>query len=101
MSDLEPLNPEYVQTVLSNPPFVIIPGVHNARDLGSYSTQPSPSVSTYSSGNGHPSGSGNAQAHGSASTFVTRPGYMFRSAEVSGITKEGAYPLPLFLGIMH
>ncbi|KAI6034580.1 protein-tyrosine phosphatase-like protein [Pisolithus microcarpus] len=66
MSDdgLKPLDPAYVSEVISNPPFVPIPGVSNVRDLGSYPT--------------------------TMSNVITKPGYMFRAAEVSNITKEGA-----------
>ncbi|KAI6127421.1 protein-tyrosine phosphatase-like protein [Pisolithus croceorrhizus] len=65
MSDdgLKPLDPAYVAEVISNPPFVPIPGVSNVRDLGSYPT--------------------------TMSNVITKPGYMFRAAEVSNITKEG------------
>lgn len=62
--DLEPLDPAYVADVLSNPPFVTIDGVINVRDLGSY-----PSTS-------HPG-------------HTTKPNYLYRSAELSRITKEG------------
>ncbi|KAI5993629.1 protein-tyrosine phosphatase-like protein [Pisolithus albus] len=66
MSDdgLEPLDPAYVSEVISNPPFVPISGVSNVRDLGSYPA--------------------------TTSNVITKPGYMFRAAEVSNITKEGA-----------
>ncbi|KDR84016.1 hypothetical protein GALMADRAFT_236600 [Galerina marginata CBS 339.88] len=64
MQDLDPLDPVYVQDVLSKPPFITIPGVINVRDLGPY-----------------PSTTDN--------NFVTKPGYLFRSAELSGITEEG------------
>lgn len=33
--DVEPMDPAYISKVLSNPPFVIISGVHNSRDLAS------------------------------------------------------------------
>lgn len=86
MADLEPLDPEYVQSVLSRPPFVSIPGVHNVRDLGGC-----PASSSNSSGSknemkgldfNHANGTGSQK-------FVTRSGYMFRSAEMSGITEQG------------
>ncbi|TFK43788.1 protein-tyrosine phosphatase-like protein [Crucibulum laeve] len=64
MNDLAPLDPVYVSDVLSKPPFVTIPGVINVRDLGAY-----PSAT-------HPG-------------KVTRPGFLYRSAELSGITDEG------------
>lgn len=64
MHDLDPLDPAYVADVLSRPPFVSIPGVINVRDLGSY-----PSA-TYSG-------------------RITKPEYLYRSAELSGITPEG------------
>ncbi|RDB19827.1 Tyrosine-protein phosphatase [Hypsizygus marmoreus] len=64
MYDLDPLDPVYVAEVLSRPPFVTIDGVINVRDLGFYPSTSKP---------GH----------------VTRPRFLFRSAELSGITKEG------------
>ncbi|KAH9482512.1 Triple specificity protein phosphatase PtpB [Psilocybe cubensis] len=68
MRDLDPLDPDYVQDVLSKPPFVTIPGVINVRDLGNY-------PSTTEKG------------------LITRPGYLFRSAELSGITEDGKVKL--------
>ena len=65
MHDLDPLDPAYVQDVLSRPPFIRIPGVINVRDLGHYSSTTDPG-------------------------FVTKSGYLFRSAELSGITDEGS-----------
>lgn len=64
MNELDPLDPAYVQDVLSKPPFVEIPGVINVRDLGNW-----PSTSHEGS--------------------ITKPGYIFRSAELSSITDEG------------
>ncbi|KAJ3776711.1 protein-tyrosine phosphatase-like protein [Lentinula raphanica] len=64
MHDLEPLDPSYVQETLSRPPFVSISGVINARDLGGY-----PSIT-------HPGKS-------------TKPGFVYRSAEVAAVTDEG------------
>ncbi|KAF9567361.1 hypothetical protein CPC08DRAFT_681195 [Agrocybe pediades] len=64
MHDLDPLDPAYVQEVLSKPPFVTLDGVINVRDLGNY-------PSTIERGK------------------ITRPGYLFRSAEVSSITEDG------------
>ncbi|KAF9455935.1 protein-tyrosine phosphatase-like protein [Collybia nuda] len=64
MNDLEPLDPAYVADVLSRPPFVTISGVINVRDLGSY-------PSTLYQGKS------------------TKPAFLFRSAELSGITGEG------------
>jgi len=61
--DLEPLDPGYVQDRLSKPPFVTILGVVNVRDLGSYPTD--------------------------KPGYVTKPGLLFRSGEVSAITEEG------------
>ncbi|KAG2033638.1 protein-tyrosine phosphatase-like protein [Suillus americanus] len=72
-SGLEPLDPAYVADVLSRPPFVQIPGVCNVRDLGSYPTA-TPDV-------------------------ITKPGYAYRSAELSGITEEGARKM-VTLGIL-
>lgn len=82
MADLEPLDPQFVQTVLSNPPFVSVPGVHNVRDLGLYPAHIS--FSRQATGESDIEGDRNGNA-----SLVTRPGYMFRSAEVSGITEEG------------
>lgn len=64
MHDLDPLDPDYVRDVLSKPPFVPIHGVINVRDLGHY-----------------PSTTEKGQ--------ITKPGYLFRAAELSGITDEG------------
>ncbi|KAG6817895.1 hypothetical protein H0H87_001727 [Tephrocybe sp. NHM501043] len=64
MNDLEPLDPAHVAQLLSRPPFVVINGVINVRDLGSYPSE------TYSG-------------------QITRPGSLYRSAELSGITEEG------------
>jgi len=66
MNDLKPLDPVYVQDVLSKPPFITIPGVINVRDLGNYPSQDRPG-------------------------YVTKPSYLLRSAELSGITDEGEY----------
>lgn len=65
MHDLDPLDPAYVQDVLSKPPFITIPGVINVRDLGHYPSTTDPGL-------------------------VTKSGYLFRSAELSGITVEGS-----------
>lgn len=64
MHNLDPLDPDYVHDVLSKPPFVTLPGVINVRDLGQYASVTDPG-------------------------YITRPGIMFRSAELSGITDEG------------
>lgn len=64
-ADLEPLDAAYVADVLSHPPFVTISGVINVRDLGSYPSTSYPGK-------------------------ITRPGLVYRSAELSGITDEGA-----------
>ncbi|OBZ70102.1 Tyrosine-protein phosphatase, partial [Grifola frondosa] len=61
--DLDPLDPTYVNERLSKPPFVNISGVVNVRDLGSYPT--------------------------THDGFMTRPGLLFRSGEISHITPEG------------
>lgn len=61
--DLDPLDPVYVNQRLSQPPFVTISGVVNVRDLGLYST-------TY-----------NGQ--------LTKPKFVYRSAEIASITEEG------------
>ena len=62
--DLEPLDPTYVQERLKKPPFVTVPGVVNIRDLGSYPTD-------------QPAG------------FITKPGLLYRSGEISSVTEEG------------
>ncbi|KAI0776215.1 protein-tyrosine phosphatase-like protein [Trametes elegans] len=61
--ELEPLDPAFVAEQLSRPPFVTIPGVVNVRDLGSYPTR--------------------------FPGLVTRPGFVYRSGEVSHITPAG------------
>ena len=65
MHDLDPLDPDYVQDVLSKPPFINIPGVINVRDLGNYVSAKEPGQ-------------------------VIKPRYFIRSAELSAITEEGA-----------
>ncbi|TDL29822.1 hypothetical protein BD410DRAFT_758941 [Rickenella mellea] len=60
---LEPLDPLWVEDILSNPPFVAISGVMNVRSLGSYATR--------------------------TPNTTTRENFLFRSAELSGITQEG------------
>lgn len=64
MNEIAPLDPEYVQDVLSKPPFVNLPGVFNVRDLGNLPS---------------------AVYEG----CVTKPKFIFRSAELSSITEEG------------
>ncbi|KAJ7044685.1 protein-tyrosine phosphatase-like protein [Mycena alexandri] len=64
MDDLEPLDPAFVQDQLSRAPFVSIPGVINVRDLGGLPSHLYPNL-------------------------ITKPGFLFRSAELSGITVEG------------
>lgn len=68
MHDLGPLDPAFVAETLSKPPFVTIPGVINVRDLGSYPSITSPGL-------------------------ITRPGHVYRSAEISAITSEGMRPV--------
>jgi hypothetical protein len=63
-SDVEPLDPGYVAQVISKPPFTPIDGVHNIRTLGPYPTTDGRN---------------------------TRANYIFRSAEISGITEQGKY----------
>ncbi|KAJ6515529.1 protein-tyrosine phosphatase-like protein [Mycena sanguinolenta] len=64
MDDLEPLDPQFVQDQLSRLPFVTVHGVINVRDLGGLPSHLYPDL-------------------------VTKPGYLYRSAELSGITEEG------------
>ncbi|KAF8639798.1 hypothetical protein AX17_001057 [Amanita inopinata Kibby_2008] len=64
MNDLEPLDPSYVAEVLSRPPFVTIQGVINIRDLGSIPSATYPGK-------------------------ITKPKFIFRSAELSGTTEQG------------
>ncbi|KZT24581.1 hypothetical protein NEOLEDRAFT_1094430, partial [Neolentinus lepideus HHB14362 ss-1] len=65
--DLEPLDPGYVAERLTRPPFVVCSGVYNVRDIGGYPTaQPAVNV---------------------------RPGFIYRSGEVSGITEQGKQQL--------
>lgn len=61
--DGDPLDEDYVKTRLGQPPFVIIGGVFNIRDIGSYPT--------------------------ADPTLITKPSLIYRSGEVSGITEEG------------
>lgn len=57
------LDPTYVAERLSRPPFAIISGVVNVRDLGSYPTD--------------------------RPGYITKPGLVYRSGEVSFITEDG------------
>ncbi|KAJ7228313.1 protein-tyrosine phosphatase-like protein [Mycena pura] len=68
MNDLEPLDPDFVQDQLSRPPFVVISGVINVRDLGHLPSHLYPNL-------------------------VTKPRLLYRSAELSGITEEGKIQL--------
>ncbi|KAH9943222.1 protein-tyrosine phosphatase-like protein [Epithele typhae] len=61
--DEDLLDPAYVSDRLSRPPFVTLPGVVNVRDLGSYPTE--------------------------CPGYITKPGLIYRSGEVSFITEEG------------
>ncbi|KAI0321984.1 protein-tyrosine phosphatase-like protein [Amylostereum chailletii] len=72
-SELDPLDPDYVARALSSPPFVSILGVSNARDIGLLP------IATNE-------------------LKVTRPHFMYRSAEISAITVEGRKQL-LDLGV--
>jgi len=63
-TEAEPLDPAYVSEALSNPPFVTVPGVYNVRDIGSLPIH-------------------------ADSAVVTRPWFIFRSAEISGIEADG------------
>ncbi len=62
--NLEPLDPNYVRERLSQPPFVQVPGVVNIRDLGTYPSEEQSGMSM-------------------------RPHYLYRSGEISAITKQG------------
>lgn len=66
LNDLDPLDPEYVNGVLSRHPFVPLPGVINVRDLGLYTSTTIPN-------------------------HTTRQRFVLRSAELSGITEQGAF----------
>ena len=65
MDSLESLDPAFVQSVLSSPPFVTIEGITNVRTLGPYPAK-------------NPEG-------------ATRVDFVFRSSEVSKITEEGVF----------
>lgn len=71
MNELTALDPAYVAETLSRPPFVTISGVFNVRDLGGL-----PST-------GYPN-------------KVTRPRFIYRSAELHAITENGSYIIWLF-----
>ncbi|KAJ3574782.1 hypothetical protein NP233_g1538 [Leucocoprinus birnbaumii] len=64
MHDLDALDPVYVAQVLSKPPFVTVPGVINVRDLGLLPSATYPGK-------------------------MTKPRYLYRSAEISGVLPEG------------
>lgn len=61
-------DPALVAEILSKPPFVKIEGVSNVRTLGSYQVP---------------------SKNGSSPQLITRPNFLFRSAEISGITEKG------------
>jgi Tyrosine phosphatase family len=65
---MEALDPAWVQSQLSSPPFVTIEGVSNVRSLGNY-------------------------ASGTLVGHFTRPNFMFRAGEISGITSTGKQQL--------
>ncbi|KAJ7498592.1 protein-tyrosine phosphatase-like protein [Mycena latifolia] len=73
MDDLEALDPSFVQDQLSRLPFVTISGVINVRDLGGLASQLYPNLET-------------------------KRRFIYRSAELSGITEEGGLSniLPIF-----
>jgi hypothetical protein len=75
--DLDALDPELVSAVLSRPPFIQVDGVYNIRDMHHRTLQ-------------------NACA---CSTDV-KPGLIFRSGEVSGMTEQGALGLRDFVRAM-
>lgn len=64
MEELEPLDPQLVSQVLSSPPFCTVTGVINLRDLGHYQSESVPNS-------------------------ITRPRFVFRSGEISGIAENG------------
>ncbi|KAF9528015.1 protein-tyrosine phosphatase-like protein [Crepidotus variabilis] len=64
MNDLEPLDPAYVDEILSKPPFITLPGVINVRDIGNLPSSTNEGMTTKSK-------------------------YLLRSAEIAGITEEG------------
>lgn len=72
--DLEPLDPSFVVERLSKPPFVIVDGVYNVRDLGLSSVMNDTSIAT-----------------AEVVSPPMRPGFIYRSGEVSAITEQGAY----------
>lgn len=59
-----PLDPEYVNTRLLEPPFVAIDGVDNVRDLGSKESISNPG-------------------------YITKPNFIFRGSDISSITDAG------------
>jgi hypothetical protein len=73
--DCDPLDPQSVAEILSQPPFVTISGVHNVRDLGSI--------------------------HTADPQNVTKSKFLYRSAEISGITEEGAPQLILLTDTLN
>jgi hypothetical protein len=64
MSEIPRLDPIAVQKVLSSPPFAVVEGVINIRDVGGYPIQSKPSL-------------------------VVKPGSIFRSGDLSRITDLG------------
>lgn len=74
MSELAPLDPDFLADVLSKHPFVTIDGVCNLRDLGMI-----------------PIADGE---------HVTRSGFMYRSGELSGITQLGVRLSFFLLGVV-
>lgn len=70
LESTEPLDSAWVQERLRKFPFVKIDGVTNLRTLGSYEV-------------------GRDLADSDGTRLITRPGQLFRSAEISGITDTG------------
>ena len=64
---MEELDPAWVQSTLSSLPFVTIEGVSNVRSLGNYAS--------------------------ATPVGTTKPNFMFRAGEISGITSTGKQQL--------
>ncbi|PVG02936.1 hypothetical protein CPB86DRAFT_696106 [Serendipita vermifera] len=98
---LDPLDPRVTAKVLSEPPFIFVPGVVNFRDLGGLpitrGTSEGTEISTTTTNGSTSTG---VDELDDASEWVVRSGRLFRCAQLNLITPEGREQLfdPLDVG---